>query len=216
MNRARLFALTPSLLALTLLTVPSLTRGQADPDPEIDARISVVKDLFVELDAAAETCLDDGTTSEDSCQAFSDSINGDTIPTYLEHCRVLKEWRDGLVEETQRTGVDPANQERTLGLLIDVEFTCGEEALTKRTQYVLAAFAKIRAPRYLIPDPAIAIRNQRQADNIDYTLRNSLLDGIENQQRHIGGEVQQLWNRLELENLRRQSQRPTSVGTINQ
>lgn len=195
---------------------PQLTLGQSEPESEIELHINAVKALLLDLDSAAETCLAENNDDADSCQEFSDSINGNTIATYLDHCRSLKDWRDQLVEETQTSGLDGADQERTLNRLIDIEFACGEDAMTTHTRYVVSAFEKIRAPRYTSPGSSVAIRNQQQGGSIDYTLRNSLLDGVETQQRHTERELQQMWNRLELENLRRQSQRPIDVGVINQ
>lgn len=141
-------------------------------------------------------------------------INGDFLPRYLELCNELKTWREQLSEESSNNGVDPAQGPKILQQLLDVEFSCGEEALTKRTQFVLSAWTKIRSPSY--QGNGIAMPNQNAVDSLNYSMRNSLLNGVDNQQERVRAETQQLWRRLELENIRQQNRRPIDLGTIIQ
>lgn len=204
-----------AVLALPIFTVAQQSQLSADTLDRIDQELAAAKQLVSDLDSEAESCMSSEADSVE-CQNFSTLINGDFLPEYLGLCHSLQDWRALLAEETAADGVNPQQGPEILQRLMDVEFNCGEEALTRRTQYVLVAWNKIRSPNYRSDPLATTLPNQYEAEALNFSLRNSLIDGYDNQRERLKLETQRLWQQLELENLRQQSRRPIDFGTISQ
>ncbi len=188
---------------------------------EVDTNLSNIRQLVTELDAIAEFCVLAESPSEE-CAGFSSAIaiDGNFFSQYLEQCRTLKDWRADLAEEIAAEKIEPQVRQQVLQQVMEIEFRCGENALINRIELVLTAWNKIRNPDYstdsiatILPDQTtINVRNRLLNDR----MRSSLLNGVNSQQQRLQAETQQLWQRLELENIRQRNTRPIDFGTINQ
>ena len=181
---------------------------------DINTHISAIKAIFQQLDSAAETCVSSSNANTPlDCQAFITAMDGDSLADYLQHCSVLNGWRDQVVAQNAGSAAAIENSEETLQGMIDVEFTCGDTALLKRTSFVAAAFEITQSPHYLSSQSAISLLNQQRSQSDYNQLRNSTLNNIENGQQRLRLEIQQQWNRIELENIRQQNTRPIDFGS---
>lgn len=192
---------------ITTLTLAPVFAQSPELD-ELDDHVTAIKALFQQMDATAEGCLDD---SGQSCQVFLDALDSH-LDQYQQHCQVLRDWRDQLVEENTATTAVP--ETGTARRLIDVEYTCGEDALVKRTAFVLAAYEKTQSGNRTILPAVVADANQQQTQNEYARLRRSLLRDSSAQRQRLDDEIQQQWQRIELENLREQNRRPVDFGTF--
>ena len=205
------------LIVASLLTTVAEATGQGMESANfIEDRIQEISRLFEQLDQEAKACLDQKQPAGQSgeCRRFARHLDDETIALYLESCAMLRHWHESLGEET----ADPASKSDDPGSALEhnpgIEYACGEKALVKHTRFVQQAFDKIRRSAK-VSSPVYTddwYRNHR----MQQILRNKLTDSMEAQQQRMAGQVLQLWNRLQLENLRRQNQPAVNVGTIIQ
>ena len=184
-------------------------------EQDLTSHIEAIKTIFQQLDSAAQTCVESSaeqnTSTQPDCAAFATQLEGNILTSYLEHCTVLRNWREELVAQNGDTQSDLDSDDNTLQAMIDVEFTCGEAALLKRTSYVASAY-NLTQPSSRNDQSSLQLR-QLQNERSNNQLRNSSLHDIENSQQRLSREIQQQWNRIELDNLRQQNARPIDFGT---
>ena len=210
-----------STAVLCLCSMLSAQESQLSPSvlQEVETNLSNVRQLVIDLDAAAESCMISDARSEE-CASFSSTINGNFLSQYLEQCRTLKDWRADVAEETAAEEIEAQIGQQVLQQLMEIELRCGENALISRTEFVLAAWNKIRNPGDDIGSVAATLPNQATANArnhlLNHRMRSSLLNGVDSQQQRLQAETQQLWQRLELENIRQSNRRPADSGTIIQ
>ncbi|MCY4359040.1 MAG: hypothetical protein OXD01_16165 [Gammaproteobacteria bacterium] len=202
---------------ITIVMAATAAMGQeSKPTLAIDEQIEAIKTLFEELDIEANACLKEDTSGENhACEVFLDHLKVETIALYLESCNDLKDWRESLVADANDSDINPTNPEQTLERLLGIEFVCGEKALVKRTEFVLLAFEKVRRSSFLPASPVNPL-NLHSASDPGSSVQTILSQGIKAQQQRMADNIQQLWNRVELDNLYRRSRQPINVGTIIQ
>ena len=182
---------------------------------DLDSHISTIKQMFVDIDASAERCVDNELPDNPDCHAFSDALDREFLSQYLSHCEVLKSWRDELLTDTAAAGLDQDLGASIAQNLIDVEYSCGEDALLKRTEYVLTAYSRTRSPAYRNGVAGIQLGSSAQPGNSAAALSRSLLDSVRSQQYRLDREIQRQWQRIELENLRQQIDNRIDYGDNN-
>lgn len=158
----------------------------------LDASATALKTL----DSSAQSCqsgLNSSATSEakQTCDDFLAAIDGELLANYLSNCSELKSWRDDYVTATQAGSANSSTDNETtseedamfLRLLIGIEFNCGENALQKRTQFVVDTFALLQDGQ---------IRNQRAGSTVRQRLTELEFNSVSNQERRaLRNSVQQ-------------------------
>lgn len=194
-------------------------------EPSLDTRIDSATTALTELDLKAETCLislAEGTTDEAKahCDEFLQAIDGALLASYLVDCEALRNWRDDFVSaSTADNAPDNNNSEENLRRLVGIEFACGENALNKRTEYVVSAFSLLQDGQIKNQRASAALTRhlaelqmQSTANQERRLLRNSILQ----QQSKRQLETEQQWNDLELELIRQQIRNPSAAFPRNQ
>ena len=176
-------------------------------EPTVETRIERVRGAFAELDASAAACLSglesmpQGQT-DSPCSEFLELIDGPMVADYLADCRALKDWREAFITAAN-TGADaPDDAPRQLRRLMDIEYFCGEAALSRRTEHVQAAFNRLRTSE---PVEGLTTERRYSEQLTDSELRRQRLQNeraLREQRRRLGAETQNLWQDLELELLR--------------
>ncbi len=202
---------TRALLFALVLFFPSILDAQ-----EINFQDSIdsTAEALILLDVKASDCLsalDAGADSHQLCVDFMAAIDGELMADYLDQCRELKDWRDDYVDQTIVSDIDAGNpgNEEMLRRLIAIEYSCGENTVIERTEFVAAAFNRLRsntAPTTTATDAA-AIRRQlseRRFNALEASERQRLLDALQNQQNRSEREIERQFNDLENELLRQQ------------
>ena len=199
-----------------LLFFPSPFSSLLAQDISLESRIQSANDALAELDGQAQSCLqlfDQGETDAavNRCGIFMQSLDGSLLADYLENCAVLKTWREEFV-----TGNKPNDEdaETNLQLLSGIELACGENALQKRTEYVVGAFTLLQGEQSQNHSAALVNRRvtefeQEQAINSE---RRRLQNSVFEQQQRRRAATNQQWNNLENELLRQQINRPPFPG----
>ncbi len=195
---------------LLALLWPSLSSAQ-ELTPE--ERIGAAESILRAVDEQARVCVErlaesaNGVQPEE-CAGFLASVDGDVLAGYLEHCAELKQWRDAYVDNPPSAGPD---SERDRQRLLGVERVCGENALRRRTEFVVVAFEALneRSVRR-----AGGLSLQRRISELEY---NSTLGGwrneldVTNSNRRVRGETLQQFDQLEEELIRQQINRPRQI-----
>ena len=202
-----------SLLALALVcsALSSLSSAQ-----EIDFQHSIdsTSEALINLDVKAGDCiaaLDSDENSQAVCDEFIKAIDGELMANYLEQCRTLKNWRDEYVDQTVASDLDSAteNNEEMLRRLVSIEFTCGENTLRSRTQFVFSAFNRLRS-RSAASGASTATISRQISNNRFNALENGerqrLQNALQNQQIRSLRESERQFNDLENELIRQQIQ----------
>lgn len=201
-----------SLLALALVC-SALSPSSAQ---EIDFQKSIdsTSEALIALDVKASDCLaalDAGQDSEAVCDDFISAIDGELMANYLEQCRTLKDWRDSYVDQTVTADLDSdtENNEEMLRRLVAIEFTCGENTLRSRTQFVFSAFDRLRSGSATNAANSASINQQISNDRfnaLDTSERQRLQNALQNQQNRSQRESERQFNDLENELIRQQIQ----------
>ncbi|MEQ8956293.1 MAG: hypothetical protein RL120_19350, partial [Gammaproteobacteria bacterium] len=195
------------LLPLMLLLVPAPAWAQ---ETSVEARIDETSATITALDGLAESCLlsleaDSAGLPTESCSLFLAAIDGEPVANYLSNCAALKQWRDAFIAD--RT-VSDADAQTNLERLAGIEQNCGEEALSKRSEFVVSAFNRLARPGQ---DQAYrSLVQQSRQDRFDRDnrmQRDMLLRSVQQQRSRSDAAVQQQWNEIELELLRQQMRR---------
>jgi len=205
-----------SLLALALLYPALSSFSSSSSAQEIDFQKSIdsTSEALILLDVKASDCLAALEASEDAqtlCDDFINAIDGELMANYLEQCRTLRDWRDGYVDRTVASELDSdsENNEEMLRRLVSIEFTCGENTLRSRTQFVFSAFNRLRSG-----SSASAATLDRQISNdrfnaLENSERQRLQNALRNQQNRSQRESERQFNDLENELIRQQIQNST-------
>ncbi len=200
--------LTNSLLIISSLALLPLSLSgnifaqDLIAESDLDDSLALVIDLFAEIDNKAESCVED--SSAEDCESFIYALDTEFIEPYLDHCLQITNWVDQMVASAMSDTEALGENETTARRLIEAEFTCGKDALNKRTVFVVEAFRKWQSINPGITHAA-GISSQAAQSG---TSRVS--NALRLQQSRITQEVNEQWRRLELENLRQQLRRPVN------
>lgn len=173
----------------------------------MDARIDAIRELFQELDSSAQQCVED--SAADSCRSFATTLDETFIPAYLDHCAEIRAWREQLVADVESGDAAIDEDQGLASSLIGAEFSCGEDALAKRTRFAVAAFQKWQREN---SNTAQATARLQQPGN---SRTNPVPQSLQNQQSRLSREIDQQWQRVELENIRQQLRKPIDYGDYN-
>ncbi len=132
-------------------------------------------------------------------------IDGELTANYLAHCQALRQWRDEFIADRS---ISDADADTNLERLAGIEQNCGEDALAKRTEFVVTAFNRVARPAEdrLYRDLVQQSRQDRFNQN-NQAQRNQLLRSVQQQRVRSDAAVERQWNELELELIRQQIQR---------
>lgn len=135
------------------------------------------------------------------------------MANYLEQCRTLKNWRDEYVNQSVAADLnsDAVNNEEMLRRLVSIEFTCGENTLRSRTEFVFSAFNRLRGGSAATAIGANTTLISRQISNSRFNAlengeRRRLQNALQNQQNRSLRESERQFNDLENELIRQQIQ----------
>ena len=204
-----------SLLALAVVcsTLPSFSFAQEN---DFQESINSSNEALITLDVKASDCLgalDSSKNSQAVCDDFIKAIDGELMANYLEQCRTLKHWRDEYVNQTMAANLnsDVVTNEEMLRRLVSIEFTCGENTLRSRTQFVFNAFNRLRGEPTANAIGANTTFISRQISNNRFNAlengeRLRLQNALQNQQNRSLRESERQFNDLENELIRQQIQ----------
>lgn len=201
-------ALLASLLCSWALPT---TAQEIDFQNSIDASA----EALILLDVKASDCLQALDAEEDAqrlCDDFMAAIDGELLADYLERCRTLKSWRDSFVDQTvAQDALDQnENNEEMLRRLIAIEYTCGENSLLARTEFVATAFDRLNGSDAIAAarsSSAASLRRQLSESRfnaLERVERQRLQDAIRDQQYRSQRESERQFRDLENELLRDQ------------
>lgn len=198
----RLLPLT-AVLAMMVLPVAVFSAEAVS----VESRIENVRETFSVLDTRAAACLaareDNASAGPDACANFLSAIDGPLVATYLSDCGSLKQWRDEFIDTPTPADSSRRETERNLQRLRDIEFYCGEDALSRRTDNVQSAFNSIRQEQLNQQYPgAGSALNRLQFERALLELRRQSETSQNSEQRRLNAETERLWNELELELIR--------------
>lgn len=179
----------------------------------VEERIGAAESILQAVDEQARVCIEQlaefaNSVQPEECASFMDSIDGDVLAGYLEHCAELKQWRDAYVESPPPAGPD---SERDRQRLVGVERVCGENALRQRTEFVAVAFDELNER---LSRRASGLSLQRRISELEFR---STLGGwqneldVSNSNRRVRSETLQQFDQLEEELIRQQINRPRQV-----
>ena len=185
-------------------------------DSDFQKNIDSTSGALITLDVKASDCLTALDSDEDStalCDDFIGAVDGKLMANYLEQCRILKHWRDEYVNQTVAANLnsDTVNNEQMLRRLVSIEFTCGENTLRSRTQFVFSAFNRLRGESAANAIGANTTFISRQISNNRFNAlengeRQRLQNALQNQQNRSLRESELQFNDLENELIRQQIQ----------
>lgn len=210
---ARTASFALALLCFSLITFsPLYTPISSAQEIDFQKSIDATSEALIALDVKASDCLAALNSAENAsalCDDFLADIDGDLMANYILQCRALKEWRDEYVDQTVSSELesDVANNEEMLRRLVSIEFTCGENTLRNRTQFVFAAFSQLRNGSAPSASNVTAIQrrlSQSRFNALDSSERQRLQDALSSQQHRSQRESDQQFNDLENELIRQQ------------
>jgi len=201
---------TPLLaLALFYASLFSLSSAQEN---DFQKSIDSSSEALINLDMKARDCLATLDSDEDSaaaCDDFLKAIDGKLMTNYLQQCRTLKNWRDEYVDQSMASSSNSTTEhnEEMLKRLVSIEFTCGENTLRSRTQFVLSAFNRLQGGRAASGASTAAINRQisnSRFNALENGERQRLQNALQNQQIRSLKESERQFNDLENELIRQQ------------
>ena len=182
-----------------------LSAAQADTGLEIlEAQLGMASTFVSELDAQAGRCRDAGAPSA-ACSAFRLAVNTEALTHYQSLCEPLIRWRDEMIIQRSEPDRDVTTQvseeaDRKVQMLLDLEARCGNQALTLRTEHVMAAYALSTS----------SSKRPSQSSQQDMTRaetqRSKLLDVLSDDHDRLRAERVDLLRRLQVENAWRMQQ----------
>ena len=203
------------MIVSNCFTVLSLTLAGSALAQEmtLEEHIGAAELILKAVDEEARVCIEriaesSSSVQPEECASFLALIDGEVLAGYLEHCAELKEWRNAYVENPPAAG---SNSERDRQRLVGVERVCGEDALRRRTEFVVVAFE------------ALNERPTRRADGLSLQRRISELEfrstlggwqndlDVTNSNTRVRGETLQQFDQLEEELIRQQINRPRQI-----
>ena len=205
-TRIALFALAPLYFSHAL-------------SQEIDFQNSIDKssEALVTLDLKASDCLqalDSNDKPQAPCNDFLNSLDGELMSGYLEQCSLLKGWRDDHIDQSlaSRPNTGSGNNYEMLRRLVAIQYTCGENSLRSRTQFVVVAFNRLSSnsanSASSVTSAATISRQlyENRFNALENRERERLQDAIRSQQDRSQRETNQQFNDLENELIRQQIQ----------
>ena len=202
-------------LAVVCSALPSFSSAQ---ESDLQKSIDSSNEALIALDVKASDCLaalDSDENSQVVCDDFIKAVDGELMANYLEQCRTLRHWRDEYVNQTVTANLnsDAVNNEEMLRRLVSIEFTCGENTLRSRTQFVFSAFNRLRGESAANAIGANTTFISRQISNNQFNElengeRRRLQNALQNQQNRSLRESERQFNDLENELIRQQIQNP--------
>ena len=209
MKRSVTAVVSHSLATLTLL-LSGIALAQ---EMTLEERIEAAEAVLQAVDERARVCVEQladsaNAVQPEECATFLASIDGEVLAGYLEQCAELKQWRDSYVENPPPAGPD---SERDRQRLVGVERVCGEDALRRRTEYVVIAFEELNER---LTRRASGLSLQRRMSELEF--RSSVggwqneLD-VTNSNRRVRSETLQQFDQLEEELIRQQINRPRQI-----
>ena len=206
--RTSLFA-----LAVVCSALPSFSSAQLS---DFQKNIDSSNEALIALDVKASDCLtamDSDENSQAACDDFIQAVDGELLANYLKQCRILKHWRDEYVNQTvaENLNSDTVNNEEMLRRLVSIEFTCGENTLRSRTQFVFNAFNRLRGESAANAIGANTTFISRRISNTRFNAlengeRQRLQNALQNQQNRSLRDSERQFNDLENELIRQQIQ----------
>lgn len=214
---------------IALISTLTLSSGQtsfAADNLSLLQRIDAVGEVLIQLDELADDCLQSEqpqSTSETSqpslltdddvspCTAFIEAIDGEILASYLQHCSALKSWRDDYVTSTIAADIEPGRSEENLQLMVGIEYSCGENALLQRSQFITQAFALANQRELLLQSPNTRVSSQLREIELENRLsadRRALLRDVQLEHQRALQQTQEQFMRLENELIRQQINRP--------
>ena len=200
-------------LAGVCSALPSFSSAQ---ESDLQKSIDSSNEALIALDVKASDCLaalDSDDNSQVVCDDFIKAVDGELMANYLEQCRTLRHWRDEYVNQTVTANLnsDAVNNEEMLRRLVSIEFTCGENTLSSRTQFVLSAFNRLRdesAANAIGANTTFISRqiSNNQFNELENGERRRLQNALQNQQNRSLRESERQFNELENELIRQQIQ----------
>lgn len=222
---------TVSLSTITLITLLGATHVSSAQTQEdrttvqtLKAELRSANTALSDLDAKALNCMGSfnmnlGEAAALLCDEFLRAIDGELLASYIEHCNTLKTWRDDFIVATQNSPATLANSnensmensEESLALMVGVEYSCGENALKERTEYVAAAFNTLKGGTLL--NQSLQQSLDRRLADLEQQSRltsqgRSLQNSIQQQGQLQQEATQQQNQRLETELIRQQINNP--------
>ncbi|MDG2140143.1 MAG: hypothetical protein P8K27_01475 [Gammaproteobacteria bacterium] len=181
----------------------------------LEKRIEIVSSALAKLDDKAKICLNTvektDTRSLINCDDFLKAVDGELVARYIANCDALKLWRDDFVSDQS---LPPSAVEKNLRAMMEIEFTCGENALQKRTQYVTKAVELLQ--NNFQQSQAYTSINRRiseiQLNQLLSKERSSLESSVFEQNQRVRSETNQQQNELEKELLRQEIMSPPFPG----
>ncbi len=178
-----------------------------------EARINAAESILQAVDEQARVCVEQlagsaGAEQPEACADLLASIDGETLAGYLDHCAALKQWRDAYVENPPAAGPD---SERDRLRLAGIERVCGEGALRRRTEFVVAAFETLEERRAARAGE-LSLRRRISEFEFRSTLgdwRNDL--DVAGSNRRVRSETLRQFDQLEEELIRRQIDRQRQI-----
>ena len=180
-------------------------------EDSIQAQLDAARSIMQQLDELAAACVNPNqqatATPETPCLNFSNALNGEMLASYISHCRSIKTWRDEFVS-SQSANQTNTDTDTSLSLMIDSEFLCGDDALTKRTDYIGIAYQQINGTNRSDPANVAATNTELQALRQQMLIsreRQRLMNSFQQQQQRQRLETQRQFDRQELELIRQQT-----------
>lgn len=207
------FLLLTGLVALSALLSLQST-AEAQESVNYQAQLDTANAELQQLDSKAGACLaafesESAEIATVSCKQFLAALDGAELANYLASCELLKQWRDNFVSAAQRPGNDNQDDTGNLRLMVGVEYSCGEGALQKRTQFVSTAFNLLYGDQSLSQQSGAAL-SRRLAELRFETTRNNerrlLQNSIQRQQADRLRQTERQFDDLEKEIIRQQIQ----------
>ena len=196
-----------AVVSLVLALAPSFSYLQPS-DPQLENNLTEARGALQRLDVLAKNCLEESDHRE-TCAVFLQAVDGDLLDGYLENCAAAKLWRDEFVaEQAQNSSVTATQSEVLLRRLIDVEYLCGENALSRVTENVLPAYQLTRARQLNGTPVARSLQYQLNSARQNAMLnqkRDSLFQGLSSQSERNRQQIQRQSDRLEIELIRQQN-----------
>jgi hypothetical protein len=199
-----------ALSALLWLHAPVEAQQRVDFQTQLDTANAELE----QLDSRAGACLaafetESTESATVSCKLFLAALDGAELANYLASCALLKQWRDDFVATAQQPDDRDQDDAGNLRLMVGIEYSCGEGALQKRTEFVSSAFNLLYGDQSLSQQSGAAL-SRRLAELRFETTRNNqrrlLQDSIEQQQSIRLRQTERQFDDLEKEIIRLQIQ----------
>lgn len=131
-------------IGLLLNLIGSIASAQSPAD--LETSLNSANELLRELDDKALNCMGSfsmnlGEAAALLCDEFLRAVDGELLARYIANCKMLKNWRD---EETAKTRLASSETEAADSLLVNIESSCGKNAVEQNTQYVFTAFNTLK------------------------------------------------------------------------